>query len=498
MNYIVSISFDEEARKRDGVISFLEGIDPFSCSFSFNLRKEENIIDVLKNEDNLKRMFFDIEMRSEIFNDNKYDDLMEEVKKQIECNEFFDSVKYVYLSGNRNSIVEFIENNKFLKKKVLVYNENMPLDIEWFNKLKDSFGDLDIKVKVVGNDDLVTIDDYGKTIVAIDEIVDKVKRYDYSPFEALMYAYDLIRDRFYVKEDDAEKYSSSRDLTSVLFGDKIVCVGFANIFNAVAKKLGVNSSMFYLFETNGKSGHARNLIYLKDEKYEIDGLYFFDPTFDCKKGNDNDFLSSYRFFAKTKKEIDSLTSYDFYYQTYSLFDLEDIFKYEDDVVASDFDGYNGARLINDTKVNKMLKLMNREELIIYKKHTKDDLMDKLYIVNEMANKPILIEKFIKALYVVRKNQYYEKPNKYLFDIKALTDILLNSKFVTVDDGIDRLMYALLGVGKTVNKSTVEDKIQECIVGEGLELDMERVKLTRLLREISNKKLEDEIKLNKKI
>ena len=240
MNYIVSISFDEEARKRDGVISFLEGIDPFSCSFSFNLRKEENIIDVLKNEDNLKRMFFDIEMRSEIFNDNKYDDLMEEVKKQIECNEFFDSVKYVYLSGNRNSIVEFIENNKFLKKKVLVYNENMPLDIEWFNKLKDSFGDLDIKVKVVGNDDLVTIDDYGKTIVAIDEIVDTVKRYDYSPFEALMYAYDLIRDRFYVKEDDAEKYSSSRDLTSVLFGDKIVCVGFANIFNSVEKKFGVN------------------------------------------------------------------------------------------------------------------------------------------------------------------------------------------------------------------------------------------------------------------
>ena len=498
MNYVVNISFDEEARKRDGVISFLDGIDPLSCSFCFNLRKEENIIDVLKDNGNLKRMFFDIEMRSKIFGENKYSELMKDLKSQIENNEFFDSVNYVYLSGNRSSIVEFIENNKFLKDKVLVYNENMPLDIEWFNKLKESFGNLDIKVKVSGNDDLVTIDEYGETIVAIDEIVSKVKRYDYSPFEALMYAYDLIRDRFYIKEDDTEKYSSSRDLTSVLFGDKIVCVGFANIFNAVVKKLGVNSSMFYLLETTGKSGHARNLIYLKDEKYEIDGLYFFDPTFDCKKDNDNDFLSSYRFFAKTKKEIDSLTSYDFYYQTYSLFDLEDIFKYEDDVVASDFDGYKGARLINDTKVNKMLKLMNREELIIYKRHTKDDLIDKLYFVNEMANKPILIEKFIKALYVVRKNQYYERPNKYLFDIKALTDILLNSKFTTVDDGVDRLMYAILGVSKKVNENIVEDKIQKCIISEGLDLDMERVKLTRLLREISNKKIEDERKLNKKM
>ena len=60
------------------------------------------------------------------------------------------------------------------------------------------------------------------------------------------------------------------------------------------------------------------------------------------------------------------------------------------------------------------------------------------------------------------------------------------------------MYAILGVSKKVNENIVEDKIQKCIISEGLDLDMERVKLTRLLREISNKKIEDERKLNKKM
>ena len=38
---------------------------------------------------------------------------------------------------------------------------------------------------------------------------EKINRYNYSPLEQLILAYDLIRDRFYVREGEDEDYNVS-------------------------------------------------------------------------------------------------------------------------------------------------------------------------------------------------------------------------------------------------------------------------------------------------
>ena len=52
-----------------------------------------------------------------------------------------------------------------------------------------------------------------------------------------------------------------------------------------------------------------------------------------------------------------------------------------------------------------------------------ELIEKIFIISD---RPIKAQTFIKALYTVRRNQYYENPSKYLFDIDVFC-----SSFVTI-------------------------------------------------------------------
>ena len=55
----------------------------------------------------------------------------------------------------------------------------------------------DYLVSVDGNISYVTIEQYERTVLAIDDIVNKIKKYNLSSLEQIMYAYDLVRDRVY-------------------------------------------------------------------------------------------------------------------------------------------------------------------------------------------------------------------------------------------------------------------------------------------------------------
>ena len=41
-----------------------------------------------------------------------------------------------------------------------------------------------------------------------------------------------------------ERKSKSRDITKVLFGDKIVCTGFASVFTTLVRNLGYQSTNY--------------------------------------------------------------------------------------------------------------------------------------------------------------------------------------------------------------------------------------------------------------
>ncbi len=462
---------------------------------------DEPLSSVYSDEKNIKRVIEDMEfsLQFEEFAPNFpfYRYTIEHCRDK----DFFTEPTIVYINGIYEDIAEYLRGNPELLGKEIILGEALPLDKNTCIRLREVFKDFpDIKFMVEGNSELITIDDYERTINAIDSIVDKVNKHDYSPLEQLILAYDLIRDRFYVKEDDGEDYSVSRDLTSSLLGDKIVCVGFANIFDAVCTKLGIKCNMFLLNNRRDKtSGHARNMVYLVDEKYGIDGIYFFDPTWDCKKDDNNNFLFSYRYFAKDYIEMDELsmaTGHFYIPRDFKLFDEKYFYALMDKCEELNGEPEMAFKILLASRVNTLLKFVDRETIEpLQAGFNPVQIVDACYDVKSLAENSIGAEKFLKALYTVRKNQYYEKPSKYMFDVDTLTKIITNSRF-RADDTAELGLLSAMGFNYYYSKDSSEEKVKGFISKNGLDSDIEKTKLARTLRTILETRIEEENKTKK--
>ena len=365
--------------------------------------------------------------------------------------DFFNNCDILYISGAYEDIVEYLKRNPELLDKEIVLSEFLELDKGTCLKLKEAFKDFpNIKLMVNGNTELISLKQYEETVNAIDVLV-----------------------------------------------DKIVCVGFANIFDAVCKKLNIKSNMFFLINRSDDSrGHARNMVYLHDEKYSIDGLYFFDPTFDCKKDMENNFLFSYRFFAKDYIEMDELSGYSYLPRDFELFDEERFDLLMD--MCEELDGNTSLafKTLINFKINNLLRFIGQSPIEpLASDYEPVQIVDAAYDIKCMAEKSIGAEVFLKALYTVRKNQYYEEPGKYMFDVQTLTRIITNSRF-RADDTAELALLSAMGFNYYYGKHASEEKVKGFITKNDLDRDMERTKLTRLLRTLYDSKAEEESKLKK--
>ena len=130
---------------------------------------------------------------------------------------------------------------------------------------------------------------------AVDELVNVIRKNEMTPFEAVLFIHYYLTSRFDYK--DTYKVEASRVITGVFKGDGIVCSGYASTVKAIIDKLGYPDLECEIqgvaeFETkdNGEikeiGGHAFNLIYIKDEKYGIQGVFGEDS---CNDGRQADF-----------------------------------------------------------------------------------------------------------------------------------------------------------------------------------------------------------------
>lgn len=135
---------------------------------------------------------------------------------------------------------------------------------------------------------------------------------NYSPAESFYYIYNLLKQRIYTEEGKDEKETKSRGLKEVLYGDKIVCVGYSNLFAAISSVLGLCAEVCSWEHIKEDEGHASNVIYLNDPKYNICGIYGVDVTWDSKENekdtefenNIENFLLPMPLEEKVKKSID--------------------------------------------------------------------------------------------------------------------------------------------------------------------------------------------------
>ena len=108
----------------------------------------------------------------------------------------------------------------------------------------------------------------------------------------------MVRDRVYIRENVDEWLDESRNLSRIINSSKIVCDGYANLFNAISRKVGIyTEKLCWKSSEFGKPGHASNLCYVNDTIYNIHGVFGVDATFGRNKGSNNFLKKGWTFDA---------------------------------------------------------------------------------------------------------------------------------------------------------------------------------------------------------
>ncbi|MBQ8659466.1 MAG: hypothetical protein IJ475_01320 [Bacilli bacterium] len=403
-------------------------------------------------------------------------------------------------------IRDLVQNNGNLFSRCkVIYNKQYNLDIDSFMEAKmiDSIFP-GMLFNIAGNNGFINILEFEQALPEFNKYINDVNIDGLSPLERLIYIYDVVRGREYVlsKSDDI---AESRDLSKVLTSDEIVCAGFINIFNELLNQYGIPCKKFYLYRIDDPSiGHVRSAVYVKDDKYGVDGVYFCDPTWDCKLGNDNSYLYGYKQFCNTYDKMVSLDGGRYSYKV----DLPKMYSYDELVLAdhgfSSKEGYVSIIALTGLKISTSLgyfsELMDLES-IPQPTFPVEVLNDKINFIKNSVNVPIQPSMIMTAINNVRKLQYYKNPSLYGYDEDILYSILTNSEFSDFREE-ERLLNGIFG--KEIEEKHIplsEDKCDALITRlfkDGMYLGMKRVQFAKVLRDIAEKKKnEEQIKLTKK-
>ena len=396
----------------------------------------------------LTKPFADIIANYELLNKSidefsKYDNLDTKVKDSLYHKyynmgkELLEKSDYIEFDMEIEEIGKYIENNPLLKNKNIVISKNIDFNYETLNRINNSFKNFDnLFFSLKDNSKLINYLLFKETTITLEKMADKVRKYSFSPMEIIMFVYDMVRERVYVDVLENEDLTLARDLTASLLGKNIVCTGFVRIFNKILNLLGIETNESILFPTKDDIGHLRSEIFVKDSKYGIDGVYFFDPTYDCKK-HGNNYLSSYRFFARTKEEMDKIDLAD---------DLVDInFQCYSKIIADDFYELYKKSGFKDIP-RKLIDSINHMSVVINKKSifttTNPDLLRALYRniniektyrnimhLSGYYSKPIYAETMLQVLFNVRKEEMQIDSDKYAFSIYDFFEIFLKSNWM---------------------------------------------------------------------
>ena len=298
-----------------------------------------------------------------------------------------EKVKEVFIFCNENNFTDALNISKRFNAKVIISAQKISLIS--YKKLIEDFGveninEFNVYIDYQKNNSPILISTVYKISCIINAVVEEINSYDLSPLEKIMFVYDRVKYRLY--EDDLDDINSSRDLDKVLNGDKIVCAGYSNLFTAVC----INS--IPVIDLNIK--HQRSLAYIKDAKYNIDGVYAFDPTWDKRKNKDDiNYIDRYDYFLMPL--VRSMNS--------CYCEISELLELDKETILKIIDGKD---------MDSALKVLDRLNILFTLVDAKYIPNDKYYVVEEISKQydqvigkyyssEISFEDFINLLYSVR-------------------------------------------------------------------------------------------------
>ena len=191
-----------------------------------------------------------------------------------------------------SSIVDVVEKvaRVGFKPQVMVHNNNLEFEraeIQNFLVCEDVLSGKGFELYVGDGDNLYTVGETMSAYAKARAIADEIASHEGSPFEKFIEIYDYVTSFIY--KENFEDKTSARDIISILNGDDIVCVGYSKILKYLCSvaKIDCKCVRCDIFDKEGNytSSHRCNLIYIKDEKYGLDGYYHVDACWDSVKEN---------------------------------------------------------------------------------------------------------------------------------------------------------------------------------------------------------------------
>lgn len=141
----------------------------------------------------------------------------------------------------------------------------------------------DIYIKVSGDKGICTLDEFKKMREFFNNFTNRYSTYHLSNLEKITLAYDYIK-FFSFNETQNDRFTESRSIAKSITSGNIVCEGYSRIFCQLLSEMGINSNLIFI-EPNEKEkgGHVRVILNIKDEKYNINDVFAFDPTWDSNQ-----------------------------------------------------------------------------------------------------------------------------------------------------------------------------------------------------------------------
>lgn len=233
-----------------------------------------------------------------------YEELLNEDINNLQC---LKDNTLIDIGGNNNYDIDYnheekrLQNTKIFLDKLDKLNKNFIVNLgvrkrsNFEKTFKTQYQNLNLVINTDNQD--YSYQKYMEGEKKLNELVAPIKNANLSPLEKYFAVYNIAKNFKDYKENENNKLEA-RNLRYILNNEYIVCVGFSNLLIALLDKVGINANQISVKadtsydngftveeKTVEKAGHARVIVNIDDDKYNVHGIYMADPTWDNNLGN---------------------------------------------------------------------------------------------------------------------------------------------------------------------------------------------------------------------
>ncbi len=226
-----------------------------------------------------------------------------------------DSLSFTILDNGESSIVQSLDIIHDIEVSIGsqiedIYYITGNRNIENISLLTEI--DVSHKLSIMYDKEIIcSLSDFINMRHIINLFIEKITKYELSPLEKTLYAYDLIKDFYIINSKYIQEKKISRYIHRIFKINKLNCQAYATLYEQILKELKIKAATYDLYSPLvaelflTRDNHSRVMIHLIDEKYNIDGLFSTDVIWDSIKKAKHNY--HYEFFLtrviNTKKQF---------------------------------------------------------------------------------------------------------------------------------------------------------------------------------------------------